>query len=622
MTNARTVIAALVAGMVVVGGAGAAVGSRLRSPAEVAADAQPPAASVVTAPVERRQLSSSIVTRGSIRFADPIQAALAGPVGSSGSTPPASVVTTAVEQGTELAEGAVALTVAGRPVFLLQGAVPMYRSIGPGDSGDDVRQLEEALKRLGHDPGKVDGVADAGLFTAVASFYKAAGHKAQGLTDAEQTERRTLSDAVTTAEREVLTAQGALDTAGKPPSTADIAKADAAVQSAVDALDAARRKATSDQASADADVAAKQRALDDAKAAAATANTEQQKAAKAKSDAQKLSPADPAAVAEADTALTAANDKLATANRAVQNAQADLDAANRAKADVGPGSDAAIRQAATSLTVAQADRAALDAPRDTATAQTQLTAATQARDNAKANLTRFDAEHGTTVPAGEIIFVPSAPLRVDEVKVKVGDTASGPVLTLSGPRLAVDTSIAVADRELVREGVKVEVTATDFGITAFGTIDRIESKPGTNGLDKQKVYVSVVLDDAAVAADLAGAAVRVTIPVSSTAGEVLTVPVSAVVTRADGSTLVVKSDGGGSGDAATTEVPVKTGLASGGDVEVTPLTAGALAEGDRVVVNQKAPPPAGGGATGDGAATTDPPGTDPTATEPTTASTP
>jgi len=586
--NARTVIAALVAGMVVVGGAGAAVGSRLRSPAEVAADAQPPAASVVTAPVERRQLSSSIVTRGTIRFADPLQAALAGPVGSSTSTPPASVVTTAVEQGTELAEGDVALTVAGRPVFLLQGAVPMYRPIGPGDQGDDVRQLEEAMERRGHDPGEVDGVADAALFKAVTAFYQAAGHKAQGLTDAEQTERRTLSDAVTSAEREVLTAQGALDTAGRPPSAADTVKADAAVQSASDALDAARRKATNDQASADADVAARQRALDDARAAATTADTDQKKAAKAKADAQKLSPPDPAAVAEADTALTAANDKLATANRAVQNAQADLDAANRARTDVGPSSDAAVRQAATALSVAQADRAALDAPRDTASAQAQLTAATQARTTARDNLARFEAEHGTSVPAGEVLFVPSVPLRVDEVKVKVGETASGPVLTLSGTRLAVDSSIAVADRELVREGMKVEVTATDFDITAAGTIDRIEPKPGTNGLDKQRVYVSVVLDDAAVAADLAGAAVRVTIPVSSTAGEVLTVPVSAVVTRADGSTLVVTSTGSGAADA--TEVLVKTGLASGGDVEVTPVTVGTLAEGDRVVVNEKAGP--------------------------------
>lgn len=604
MRNARSVIAAVMAGMVLVGGAGAAVGSRLRSPDEVAASAQPPAASAVTAPAQRRQLSSSIVTRGSIRFADPIPAALAGPVGSSGATPPAPVVTTVVEQGTELVEGDVALTVAGRPVFLLQGAVPMYRPIGPGDQGDDVRQLEEALKRLGHDPGAVDGKTDPALFKAVEAFYRATGHRAQGLTDAEQTERRTLADGVTSAERDVVTAQGAVDAAGKPPSASDIAKADSAVETAADNLDGAKRKAANDQAAADADVAAKQRALDDARAAATSADTEQKKAAKAKADAQKLSPPDPAAVAEADTALTAANDKLASANRTVQNAQADLDAANRSRADVPAASDAAVRQATTALSVAQADRAALDAPRDTTSARAQLTAATQTRDNAKANLARFDAEHGTSVPAGEVIFVPSVPLRADEVKVKVGDTASGAVLTLSGTRLAVDTSVAVADRELVREGMKVEVTATDFDITTTGVIDRIESKPGTNNLDKQRVYVSVTLDDPSLAAELAGAAVRVTVPVSSTAGEVLTVPVSAVVTRADGSTLVVVQRAGD----VTEEVPVKTGLASGGDVEVTPAAAGALADGDRVVVNQKAPAPAAA----DGADA--PPATDPPAT--------
>ena len=75
---------------------------------------------------------------------------------------------------------------------------------------------------------------------------------------------------------------------------------------------------------------------------------------------------------------------------------------------------------------------------------------------------------------------------------------------------------------------------------------------------------------------------------------------------------------------ATTEVPVKTGLASGGDVEVTPLAAGTLAEGDRVVVNQKVPPPAGGGASdppatdggAPGTAATDPPASGLTGTTP------
>jgi len=43
----------------------------------------------------------------------------------------------------------VAFTVSGRPALVLQGAVPAYRDITPGAVGDDVRQLQAALGRLG-----------------------------------------------------------------------------------------------------------------------------------------------------------------------------------------------------------------------------------------------------------------------------------------------------------------------------------------------------------------------------------------------------------------------------------------------------------------------------------------
>ena len=63
------------------------------------------------------------------------------------------------------------LTASGCPVFVLQGRVPAYRDLVPGISGEDVRQLEKALARLGFSPGPVDGVDDQQTGAAVAKWY-------------------------------------------------------------------------------------------------------------------------------------------------------------------------------------------------------------------------------------------------------------------------------------------------------------------------------------------------------------------------------------------------------------------------------------------------------------------
>lgn len=613
--NSRTTLGLLMAGMIGMGAAGVAVGTQLKSPAEVAADAAPPEASPVTAAVARKPLSSTVTTRGTIRFSDPKPVSLAGPVGSPSGSSGSTVVTSIVERGATLQEGDVPLTVAGRPVFILTGKLPMYRQIGPGDSGDDVRQLEEALARLGFDPGAVDGVADAAFLAAVQAMYAAKGFEAQGLTDAQQQEQRQRETAVRTAEREVSNARSALDTAAKPPTGVEFARADAAVQTAADGVNAARRRADNDLANADADVAGKQRALDaanadvttrqkaltDAQAAANAATAEVQRATQQRNAALALDPPDPVAVEAANAALTAATERLADANRAVPQAQADLetakravpqaqadlDASNRALAQVGPANDESIRQAETALANAQAERRALDAPRDVRAAQEQIASAERALTTAQEDLQRFLAENGTSVPAGEIVFVPQLPLRVEEVKFKIGDSASGTILTLSSTTLAVDSSIPAADRGIVREGSKVRIEAADFGIETEGTISFLDTKPGTNGVDAQRVFMTITLDDPDLAEELAGASVRVTIPVDSTDGEVLTLPVSAIVTDPNGDTSVtVLRDG------QQVEVRVRTGLASGGDVEVTPLD-GTLAEGDRVIVDEAAVPQPG-----------------------------
>ena len=151
--------------------AGWLVGSRIESPADVAARAAPPAPSPILVPIENRVLSSSIVTRGTARFGLPQPISIAP----SALKPDAGLIATLPLANSQFEEGAVMLTASGRPVFVLQGETPAYRDLVPGISGDDVLQLEQGLERLGFAPGPVDGIYDRRTSTAVAKWYEAAG---------------------------------------------------------------------------------------------------------------------------------------------------------------------------------------------------------------------------------------------------------------------------------------------------------------------------------------------------------------------------------------------------------------------------------------------------------------
>ena len=123
-------------------------GSKIQSPAEAAARTAPPTPSPILVPVEERVLTADVITRGTARFGLPQSISLApSPLKSE-----AGVITTLPARGDQLKEGDVLLTASGRPVFLLQGDVPAYRDLTSGLSGEDIRQLETALKRLKFDP--------------------------------------------------------------------------------------------------------------------------------------------------------------------------------------------------------------------------------------------------------------------------------------------------------------------------------------------------------------------------------------------------------------------------------------------------------------------------------------
>jgi peptidoglycan hydrolase-like protein with peptidoglycan-binding domain len=181
-------------------------GSTIQSPAEVAARTAPPPPSPILVPIEERVLTSDVVTRGTARYGLPQSISIVP----SALKPNAGVITTLPSRKTQLQEGSVLLTASGRPVFVLQGEIPVYRDLVPGSSGDDVRQLEDGLKRLGFDPGPIDGTYDERTSAAVATWYSSADWQPFGATDEQRAAIRTLEQKLAGATNIKLAADDAV----------------------------------------------------------------------------------------------------------------------------------------------------------------------------------------------------------------------------------------------------------------------------------------------------------------------------------------------------------------------------------------------------------------------------
>lgn len=91
------------------------------------------------------------------------------------------VTAIAVDAGAEVQQGSTLYTVGLRPVVAGQGDVPMFRDIGAGTSGADVRQLQELLAALGYYGGAIDGKAEQGTAAAIKSWQGALGVEKTGV---------------------------------------------------------------------------------------------------------------------------------------------------------------------------------------------------------------------------------------------------------------------------------------------------------------------------------------------------------------------------------------------------------------------------------------------------------
>lgn len=184
--------------------AGLAVSTRVKSPAQRAAELGPPPASLLTAAVERKVLKSTVVLRGTVV-----------PVGSIAVTPAAagtsaSIVTaTPKAAGARLAAGDVIAQVSGRPVFVLPGRLPAYRDMRPGARGADIGQLQRALAGLGYPSPDEAGTYGSGTKQAVRAFYDARGFDARTVEDADGTGSLGAEQSAVTQARRKLAADSA-----------------------------------------------------------------------------------------------------------------------------------------------------------------------------------------------------------------------------------------------------------------------------------------------------------------------------------------------------------------------------------------------------------------------------
>ena len=556
--------------------------SRIRSPAEVAARTAPPAPSAITVPVEKKVLSSDVVIRGTVRYGAP-QSVLLAPSSIRKANP---ILTSAPQKGKDLAEGSVAFTASGRPALVLQGAVPAYRDITPGAVGDDVRQLQEALVRLGFRPGRTDGVYDDRTGLAVAAWYLKGGWAPSGPSDEQLQALRAAQADWFSAESDFLGAQEGLTSAQHD---LDIAR-----QRAVAAARALTPGATAvTPAAVSPDSAASSRAEQERVAAAVRVNKarravtkadDEEKTAQARLDEARTRKPPPsneeyAALAkqaqDASNRASAAREELASAEDALAAANGDKGSNDRNSGAAHDAPGAVVPDPSAKLDAATAQAEVQKAADVVAFAQRKVGLAGR-----RAGAGPTGAKLGIQIPAGEILFFPTLPARVDDVKLKVGDEAIGPVMTVTSSRLVVESALSAADAKLVKEGGRVAIRAPEANVDATGTVTGIATTPGTNGVDPQRYYLEVTPTGLDVG--LAGASVVQTIGVQSTAGEVLAVPVAALSMASDGTTRVQVQPP----REPARFVTVEPGLAAKGVVAVTPVQ-GELGPGDLVVVGAK-----------------------------------
>lgn len=207
---------------------GLLVGRFLISPAEASETPDP---GLVTVPVEFGALSNDVTLRADVGYADAVEVTI-------DTTSGGSIVTGSVpEVGATLNPLSIALEVVGRPVIVLPGELPAYRTLRVGVSGPDVLQLKQALVSIGIDAGDVaSNLFDQATANAVGQLYAQAGYPLPSPEEGAEDTVRAAEEGVRAAQSGVAQAEQALAAAGAGPSSLETWQADVRVAQAEQAL--------------------------------------------------------------------------------------------------------------------------------------------------------------------------------------------------------------------------------------------------------------------------------------------------------------------------------------------------------------------------------------------------
>jgi HlyD family secretion protein len=159
-------------GVLLVGGAYWA-GTKATSPETLGKQYAPAPPTVLTAPVVFRRFSETLPVQGTVT-ADAGYQVNFGPVDVPGAQP--IVTQRPLGPGARVANGTLLSQVAGRPVFAMAGATPMYRDLAVGDRGPDVTQFQDDLALLGFPSYDSPGVFGWSTLRAAQAFYRDAGY--------------------------------------------------------------------------------------------------------------------------------------------------------------------------------------------------------------------------------------------------------------------------------------------------------------------------------------------------------------------------------------------------------------------------------------------------------------
>lgn len=178
---------------------------------------------------------------------------------------------------------------------------------------------------------------------------------------------------------------------------------------------------------------------------------------------------------------------------------------------------------------------------------------------------------GAVSPAD--VVVEPGPVRVAELKVRVGAQVSPDILTVTSAEQTVSLDVALSKVALLKPGAEVQIQLPDETRVA-GTVSSI-GRVATAKQDGSSATIEANVALAAPIESLDAAPVSVIVTTPKATG-VLVVPIRALVALAEGGYAVEKVSGG-----STQLVAVKPGVFGDGIVAVT---GDGIAEGDTVVV--------------------------------------